>query len=111
VDYLGDSGIHGTFEYRFPSFFFPRDWRLPYSKVSLREQIELVAFVDEGFGRLRGPSRTEAEKRHLLGIGGGLRVRLYEDLYLRTEWGYALGAYPLTDGHRLQFHFRVQYEL
>lgn len=110
-DYLADAGYTLSLEYLAPSFFFPADWRLPYSKVPLRRQVELVVFLDSGYGRLRGPSEREVRSRHLAGVGGGLRVKLYRELYGRAEWAHAFGDHPLTESNRHEFHFRIQWEI
>lgn len=110
-DYLADSGYLVSFEYLIPTFFIPESWQLPHSKDPLRKQIRVVTFLDEAYGRLRGPSSREVKSRHLLGLGAGLRIRLYRDLYARVEWGFAGGAHPLTESNRHEFHFRLQFEI
>ncbi|HNV86483.1 MAG TPA: ShlB/FhaC/HecB family hemolysin secretion/activation protein [Candidatus Omnitrophota bacterium] len=110
-DYLADEGFIASVEYLVPFFFLPADWKLPKSGTSLQKQIELVTFLDEGYGRLRGPSSTEAANRHMMGAGTGLRIRLYKNIYARTEWAWALGAFPLSGKDRYEFHFRLQAEV
>jgi hemolysin activation/secretion protein len=110
ADYLADTGIILNFEYYIPAFFFKKEWKLPYSKTALRDQIQLVGFFDEGYGRLRGPSNIEEPDRHMVGVGGGLKILLYQHLYLRTDWGYALGDHPINDPGRHQFYVRLQAE-
>lgn len=109
-DYLADSGFRVTVEYLLPFLFFPKDLQLPRSTTPLRKQVEMVAFVDEAYGRLRGPSDSEAGLRHLTGVGGGLRIRLYQHLFARIEWGIAVGDHPLRAGNRHEFNFRLQAE-
>jgi hemolysin activation/secretion protein len=76
----------------------------------LRKQIELVGFLDQGYGRLHGPSPSEARTRYLLGEGGGLRIQLYKHLYARAELAFELGNEPLNESNRRAFHFRLQAE-
>ncbi|MBI1978320.1 MAG: ShlB/FhaC/HecB family hemolysin secretion/activation protein [Candidatus Omnitrophica bacterium] len=109
-DYLADSGIRYSLEYLFPMLIFPKEWRLPFSKVTLREQAEFVCFFDEGYGRLRGPSQFEASSRHLMGTGGGVRFKIHENIFARAEWGAAIGNHPLRAGNRHEFNFRIQME-
>ena len=109
-DYLADSGIRATLEYLVPTFFFPKSWELPFSKTPLRNEVEIVAFLDDGYGRLRGPSRLETQSRHLIGMGGGLRIHLYQNLFARLEWAAAVGDHPLRAGNRHEFYFRLQAE-
>jgi len=110
-DYLADSGFIASVEYLVPFFFLPSEWKLPKSGTPLKKQLEFVTFLDEGYGRLRGPSSTEAASRHLMGAGAGLRIRLYRNIYARTEWAWALGAFPLSGKDRSEFHFRLQAEV
>ena len=78
--------------------------------MPLRKQIECAVFLDEAYGRLRGPSSAEADERHMLGVGGGFRIHLGEALSARFEWARALGGHPLTDARRNQFYFRLELE-
>jgi hemolysin activation/secretion protein len=110
-DYLADTAFLVNFEYFIPAFFFPADWQFLYSEIPLRNQIELVAFIDEGFGRMRDPLPHAARQRNLLGVGGGFRVKLLKDFFARTEWAYAAGSTLRTDFARSQFHFRLQWEI
>lgn len=110
ADYSADTGVLSGIEIFLPTLMFPKDWRLPYAGIPLRDQIAVVTFVDQGYGRLRGPSGLETASRHLLGVGGGLRIRLYRALSARIEWARALGDHPLTDSSRSQFYFRLQLE-
>lgn len=110
-DYLADTGFLVSTELRMPSYFFPEDWTLRDSKLPLRRQIELVLFSDEGHGRLRSPSAREVESRTLFGLGGGLRVRIYDQVFARVEWAHVLGHEPLGESDHTRFHFRLQYEI
>jgi len=110
-DYLADCGYYTNVELIVPSFFIPEGWHLPFVSQTLRSQIQLVAFWDEGYGRLRGPSDSEAANRFLMGAGGGLRIHLFRNIYARTEWACGIGDFPLTDSNRYQFHFRIQAEI
>ncbi len=110
-DYLGDAGYLINLEYFIPTFFLPGEWKLPYSNIPIQKQVEIVTFLDEAYGHLRGPSSREVESRHLAGVGAGLRIKLYRNLYGRVEWGFAVGAHPLTESNRHEFHFRVQFEV
>ena len=110
-DYLADIGYILNFEYLIPSYLIPESLQLPYAERPLRQQVQNVLFADFGYGRLRGASARETYSRNLLGIGGGLRVHLYRNIYARTEWAYALGNHPKTAQDRFRFHFRLQMEV
>ena len=107
-DYLADSGLTARFEYLIPCAILPSQWRLPGSKNALREQLQLVAFLDRGYGRLRAITGDERTSRNLMGLGGGVRFRLNDTLSARLEWGHAVGDRPLTDDSSSRLHFRIQ---
>ena len=67
--------------------------------------------VDQGYGKLRGPSDSETKQRYLVGVGGGLRINLYKNLFGRMEWAYALGEEPLSESDHFRFQFRLQAEV
>ncbi len=100
-DYLADQAVLFSFEYLFP---IP----LPFWKIPA---LEGVVFFDEGYGRLRGASAAEFKKRHLMGLGGGLRIRLKEYLSARVEIGHAIGQEPLTESDHTRLHFQLQMEV
>lgn len=107
-DYLADQGLLTRFEYQIPFFLAPRDWKLPYGKQPLREQIQLVSFLDYGYGRLNDASKDERRSRTLFGIGGGFVFHFRGNLSARFEWGVPLGDEGLTESGRSQFYFRLQ---
>lgn len=110
-DYIADRGIYTNIEYLTPAFFIPSDLRVPYLNSPLRDQIETVTFFDYGYGRLRGPSESEVHSRHLAGLGAGLRIHIFKNIYSRLEWAAAVGDKPLSGSGSSEFHFRVQAEV
>lgn len=110
-DYLADQGISFSFEYLVPFFFVPKDWKLPRSQIPLWRQLEMVFFYDEAYGQLRGPSSAELKQRHLIGLGGGLRVHLLDHVYARIELAHALGDEPITESDHTRLHFQIQAEV
>ena len=110
-DYIGDGGVRYSFDYLIPFFLAPQKFKLPYSRSTLRKDLNFVLFLDHAYGRLRGPSISELKSRNMLGIGVGLRMRLYKNLYGRVEWARAYGDHPITTENRQRFHFRVQAEI
>lgn len=109
-DYLADQGIIFTNEFLVPFFLIPADWKLPRMSMPLRQQIQIAVFVDQGYGRLRGPSAQEIKHRYLLSLGGGLKIYLSRYLSMRLEIGHALGNEPLTESDHTRFHFRLAAE-
>lgn len=110
-DYIGDQGVYTNAEYLVPAFFIPKEWKVPFTEINLRDQIEIVGFFDNGYGMLRSPSASEVQYRHLAGVGGGFRVRLFRNIYSRFEWAAAVGDQPLSNPECKAFHFRVQAEV
>lgn len=91
-EYLADYGAFMTNEIYIPTYFFPKDWKLPYSKQPLREQIQGVAFFDFGGGELRAPRTGEKEGRTLAGAGIGVRMRLFDKVFARLQWATPTGS-------------------
>lgn len=109
-EYLADYGAYMTNEIYVPTYFFPKDWKLPYSKEPLRKQIQGVGFFDFGGGALRKPLTGEKESRTLGGTGLGLRVRLFDKVYARVQWAAAVGSRPQTTGADSAFYYGVSAE-
>jgi len=108
-DYLADQGLLSGVECRYPILsFFPGELKI--KKFDFRKDIEGTAFVDYGYGQLRGASTSEVRSRSLLGAGGGVRIRVINNIFLRLEGGQALGDAPLTGSSRTRFHFLIQSE-
>ncbi len=110
-DYLADQGILTNVEFWTPFFLAPKAWRLPLAQESLREQIQLVSFLDYGYGRLTSPGEREHSSRTLLGIGAGFQIRFRKYVSARLEWGVPLKDDPLTESGSSQFHFRLKLDI
>lgn len=110
MDYEADSGIINSAEIISPLYLMPQSWRLPFAKEPLRNQATLVAFVDQGWGLRRGALATEQKSVNYIGIGAGMRVRLYDQALLRLEWGFPVGDKMITEGGKSQFHFSVEFQ-
>jgi hemolysin activation/secretion protein len=110
-DYLSDQGILFNVDYLVPLPLVPEDWKLPYSEVPLKRQIQLDFFFDEGYGKLRGASEDEPESRNLMGVGAGLRIYLYKNIYARLALAHVIGDEPLTESDHTRFHFSLQTEI
>lgn len=109
-DYLADQAVLIKLEYALACGFIPESLRLPGSRTPLRELIQLVCFVDDGYGKLRHPSHSETPERHLLGAGIGLEVRLSEGAFASVAVGHALGDEPLTESDHTRLHFQIRFE-
>jgi len=109
-DYLADNAFISNAELLIPSVFIPQNWRLPYAKESLRNEVASLLFVDYGWGKRRGALPTEKKAVDLLGIGAGLRISFFDQAFLRLEWGFPLaGNRPVTEGGHSRFHFSIDF--
>lgn len=107
-DYGADQGLIVNLEYWIPFFVVPAHWSLPHSEIPLRQQIQLIAFLDHGYGRLTRPGAAELRSHRFLGAGGGVVIRLNKHMSARLEWASSLGDDALTEGGSSQIHFRLQ---
>lgn len=106
-DYGADQAIQSRFDYLVPAFFFPEKWRLPWDKISLKNQIDLIGFFDIAYGRVWNPSLAEKKDDFLMGTGAGFQIRFRDNITGRFEWGVPLGDRPLTEAGDSQFHFSL----
>lgn len=93
-DYLADIGATLNIDWVFPSYFFPKDWKLPHSSTPLRRMIEPVAFFDMGGGGLYAVNPGERGRKFLAGAGGGLRIHFANKFFIRLEWAKHFGNEP-----------------
>lgn len=110
-DYLADNAGLANAELLIPSFFIPPTWKLPYNKESLKEQITTVAFLDYGWGERRGALPSEKKSVNMLSIGSGFRIKLFDQILLRLEWGFPLASNrSITEEGDSRFHFSADFQ-
>jgi hemolysin activation/secretion protein len=109
-DYLADTGAVVNFDWVFPMYFIPKEWKLPGQDLPLRHQIEPVFFVDIGGGVLNKTLPGEKKEKFLAGIGGGLLVR-FKYLSLRLYWAGNVGDKPTSGAGPSTFYFTFQSEI
>ncbi|OGX14519.1 MAG: hypothetical protein A2351_01455 [Omnitrophica bacterium RIFOXYB12_FULL_50_7] len=109
-DYLADAGATLNLDWIFPSYFFPKDWTLPRSKTPLRRMIEPVAFFDMGGGGLYAVNSGERGRKFLAGAGGGLRIHIANNFFIRLEWAKAFGNEPQGGNGPSTFYMMMQTE-
>lgn len=109
-EYLADYGALMTNELLVPTYFFPKNWKFPYTKEPLREQIQGVTFFDFGGGVLRKPMNSEKESRTLAGAGLGVRIRLIDKIYARIQWATPTGS-KASNGSETAFYYGINAEL
>jgi len=91
-DSVGDYGYNASAELNIPSFFFPKEWEIPFQKRKWRDTIRWVGFVDGGAATFRERSfEGEVKNRFLLGTGFGVRVDLGRMFSLQLDLGWPLG--------------------
>lgn len=110
-DFLADSGALLNFDWIFPLYLMPESVKLPFADVPLRQQIQPIAFIDIGGGRLNKAQPYERRDKFLASFGGGIRIRLYKNVYCRFEWADPVGANPTQGSGPSNFHFSVQTEI
>lgn len=110
-DYGADQGILSNLEFWSPFFVVPSGWRLPFASEPFREQLQLIAFLDYGYGRLQSPNESEHRSANMLGIGGGFSLRFKKYISTRIEWGVPIGDKGLTEAGHSQFHFRLKVDI
>jgi hemolysin activation/secretion protein len=108
-EYLADYGAFMANDLLIPTYFFPKDWKLPYSKEPLRQQIQGVTFFDFGGGVLRKPMNSEKDSRTLAGAGLGVRIRLFDKVYARIQWATPTGS-KASNGSETAFYYGVSAE-
>ncbi len=104
-----DNGLLVSAEWRAPFFLFPKTWKLPGTDYILRDNVQLVSFLDYGNGFNIRPIAGESRSEHVLGTGLGLRARLTRFLTARVDVGVPLFQQPNNDGPRI--HFGLQTDL
>jgi len=109
-DYLADFGGDLNFDWIFPCYIIPKDWKLPGQQVALREQIEPVIFTDIGGGELKKVLPGELHDKFLAGVGGGFRIRWGKNISLRLEWAKSVGDRPTSGSGPSSFYFTFQSE-
>ena len=110
-DYLADIGGNLNFDWVFPMYPIPASWKLSHSEVPLQRQIQPVFFVDMGGGKNRKVLSGERKDKFLMGIGGGLRIRLNNNFNLRLEWAKHVGDDPQSGSGPSTFYFALQGEI
>lgn len=110
-DYLSDIGASLSTDWIFPMYLIPKEYKLPYAKAPLRNQIQPVVFFDMGGGYITDKLTYEKGYKFLMGVGGGLRINLYDKFSARIEFAQAIGATPTANSGPSTFHLSVNFEV
>ena len=107
-DHLADQGLSVNLEYLTRVPFIDKSLRFPFNRNwTIYDHMHLVAFFDNALGYTRGVVE-EPSYRHLMSLGGGIRVSFSENFSLRCEIGHILGDEPLTESDHTRAHFRLE---
>lgn len=109
-DYLSDSGANLNIDWIFPSYFIPKEIKLPYADRPLRNQLQPIAFLDLGGGVINKVMPGERKEKFLMGAGGGLQFNFNRNLSLRAEWAQAIGDRPTQGTGPSTFHLSFRFE-
>jgi hemolysin activation/secretion protein len=114
-DFTADKAFQTTMEILIPPFIIPKTIKIPYDTVPLRNRLTGIAFFDYGYGQKIGLMGSEDDNMKLASVGGGLRLRFFDQALLRVEigWPIGLGDRPKTEyNSRLgsRVHFSVDFE-
>ncbi len=102
---IGDNGLLLSSEWRIPFFLLPRSVVLPGSKYSLRDNVQIVPFLDYGVVNTNDPAAGVVKSHSLMGTGIGLRAQLTKYMVGRIDFGYALIHIP---NNNFRVHFGVE---
>ncbi len=110
-DFMADNGLNATFELLVPTFWMPESITLPYAPGPLKESITGVIFTDHAYGWRGGTDPSEEKGEAYMGsVGAGVRIRLYNQVLVRCEWGFPIGDKSITESKSPRFHFAVDFE-
>lgn len=110
-DYLADTAATLKLDWIFPLYLLPKEYKLPYSDTPLRNQIQPVVFFDMGGGCLNNTVQGAKNSKFLMGVGGGVRINLYDKFNARIEFAQAIGAGPTPDSGPSNFHISINFEM
>ena len=110
-DYLADTAATLNLDWVFPLYLLPKTYKLPFDDTPLRNEIQPVIFMDLGGGVLKRTQPGERTSKFLMGVGGGLRINLYNRLNARIEFAQAIGADPTPNSGPSSFHLSVNFEI
>jgi hemolysin activation/secretion protein len=111
-DYYADRGILANVELLVPPSFLPDDIKLPYAQNPLKKDVVGVLFFDYGFGYRRGGRDGEKTSDVMASVGTGLRIQLFNQAYLRLEWGVPLkfADDPISESATVRLHMTFNFE-
>ena len=67
--------------------------------------------MDGGGGELMKTLPGEKKEKFLRGLGGGVRIRLYDKAFIKLEWAEAVGDKPISGAGPSTFYITFQGEI
>jgi hemolysin activation/secretion protein len=110
-DFLADDAVQASVEVLVPAFCVPDKWKLPRDNQKLKDRLTGVVFYDYAYGYKRGDLAGETKQMTLIGVGPGLRIRVFDVAVLRLEWGFPIGDAPVTESEHSRFHFSLDFKI
>ena len=111
-DFLSENGARANFELIFPAFFIPERYKLPFESKTLKQSINGLVFLDEGYGQRRGEVTLGEDRNvHFAGVGAGVRVNLYNQFNVKADWGIPIGTADKSEAgeRRPRFHILLEF--
>ena len=102
----GDSGALASLQWQAPAFFIPKSIKLPFSQTALKDQLQVLTFIDSGYTDFSHRTPGVDKNEWVLSTGFGARLKIADRIYGRFDLGFPLlRNYPFSNGAR--FHFGV----
>lgn len=86
--YGGDTFGFVSAQWNVPAFFIPKNWKIPKTEVSLRDNIKLVFFADYVYTHLNKLAAGSDASENMLGVGAGIRAKLTKYLNARLDLAF-----------------------
>jgi hemolysin activation/secretion protein len=99
---LGDQGANATVEIRTPS--------LAKYMPSMVQQMQLLAFYDYGYAKVRDTLPLQLEKFYLASTGFGLNLKANKGLFVQLDYARALRSVQFVEKGDERVHFRVGFD-
>jgi hemolysin activation/secretion protein len=75
----------------------PESYKFYKDTQPLRDRLQFVYFWDFAKAYLKDPLVGEQRNKSLVGTGAGLRLGLWDNFYLRFDWGFPVTSKPSDD--------------
>jgi hemolysin activation/secretion protein len=93
AEIVGDIGFSTTTEWSFPVYGFPKNWKVPATKINFYDATRLLAFYDYGNARfLKSAAGTREKFDQLQDFGWGVRFNLANNLTVKADFAYPISA-------------------